>query len=95
MGIRVWRNSYHAENQPVKFAGGWILGDAWRTIKWNHNPHAIVETRVLDESVQYSASKGGEYIFIWHSSLDVPDSNAEFFHAKTGLPYVPETLELS
>lgn len=89
--LTVWRNSYNSENEPVKFAGGWILGEAWKTIEWKNNPHAIVEVRQLHDSTGGIAAqpvRDGD-VFYSHRLLNLPDPEAKFYYAKTGEPYTP------
>lgn len=88
--MKVWRNSYHAKNEPVKFAGGWIVGERWKTTEWKNNPHAIIEVREIEfESGIVSRPITDGDVFYSHPLLNEPDPNAKFFHAKTGLPYNP------
>jgi hypothetical protein len=86
--MQVWRNSYNAKNEPVKFAGGWIVGSRWKTTDWKNNPHAVIEVRELEivgGTISRPISDGDA--FYSHDLLNKPDPNAKFFHAKTGLPY--------
>lgn len=84
--VQIWRNSFHAKHEPVRFTDGWVLGERWRDSEWRNNPHAIIETRTVDDDrCAYSIPiRGGDVFFHPRIPLDAVDPKAVFYSVETG-----------